>query len=132
MSTLDSREKESTCLKLLNDSAKKVSNTPTNLRLVADIISSVQSLNRVPFFATPWTEACQASLSITNSQCLLKLMSIESVMPQGQGLWVRQTWVCLVLQTWVLHKSSWWRSPLTPPKSCQNVHRTGEIDSWRT
>ena len=31
-------------------------------------------------FATPWTEACQASLSITNSQSLLKLMSIESVM----------------------------------------------------
>ena len=46
-------------------------------------ISSVQSLNRVPFFATPWTEACQASLSITNSQCLLKLMSIESVMPSN-------------------------------------------------
>ena len=80
MSTLDPREKQSTCLKLLNDSAKKVSNTPTNLRLVADIISSVQSLSRVPLFATPWTEACQASLSITNSQCLLKLMSIESVM----------------------------------------------------
>ena len=32
-------------------------------------------------FATPWTAACQASLSITNSQSLLKLMSIESVMP---------------------------------------------------
>ena len=45
--------------------------------------SSVQSLSRVPFFATPWTEACQASLSITNSQCLLKLMSIESVMPSN-------------------------------------------------
>ena len=39
--------------------------------------SSVQSLSRVRFFATPWTAACQASLSITNS---LKLMSIESVM----------------------------------------------------
>ena len=83
MSTLDPREKESTGIKLLNDSAKKVSNTPTNLRLVADIISSVQSLNRVPFFATPWTEACQASLSITNSWSLLRLMSIESVMPSN-------------------------------------------------
>ena len=42
--------------------------------------SSVQSLNRVQLFATPWTAACQASLSITNSQSLLKLMSNESVM----------------------------------------------------
>ena len=41
--------------------------------------SSVQSLSRVQLFATPWTAAHQASLSITNSQSLLKLMSIESV-----------------------------------------------------
>ena len=41
----------------------------------------VRSLRRVQLFATPWTVACQASLSITNSQSLLKLMSIESVMP---------------------------------------------------
>ena len=45
--------------------------------------SSVQSLSRVRLFATPWTTACQASLSITNSQSLLKLMSIESVMPSS-------------------------------------------------
>ena len=44
------------------------------------IFSSVQSLSRVRLFATPWTAACQASLSITNSRSLLKLMSIESVM----------------------------------------------------
>ena len=44
-------------------------------------ISSVQSLSRVRLFVTPWTAACQASLSFTNSQSLLKLMSIESVMP---------------------------------------------------
>ena len=43
--------------------------------------SSVQSLSCVQLFVTPWTAACQASLSITNSQSLLKLMSIESVMP---------------------------------------------------
>ena len=42
--------------------------------------SSVQSLSRVQLFATPWTAACQASLPITNSQSLLKLMSIEWVM----------------------------------------------------
>ena len=43
--------------------------------------SSVQSLSHVHLFATPWTAAHLASLSITNSQSLLKLMSIESVMP---------------------------------------------------
>ena len=45
--------------------------------------SSVQSLSHVWLFATPWTAACQASLSITNSQSLLKIMSIESVMPSN-------------------------------------------------
>ena len=44
---------------------------------------SVQLLSRVRLFATPWTAAHQASLSITNSQRLLKLMSIESVMPSN-------------------------------------------------
>ena len=43
--------------------------------------SAVQSLSRVQLFVTPWTTARQASLSITNSQSLLKLLSIESVMP---------------------------------------------------
>ena len=49
--------------------------TVENLRL-----SSVQLLSRVRLFATPWAPACQASLSITNSQSLPELMSIESVM----------------------------------------------------
>ena len=44
---------------------------------------SVQSLIRVRFFATPWTAARQASLSITNSLSPPKLMSIESVMPSN-------------------------------------------------
>ena len=46
-------------------------------------ISSVQSLSRVQLFATPWSKACQAPLSITNSRRLLKLVSIESVMPSN-------------------------------------------------
>ena len=45
--------------------------------------TSVQLLSPVPFFATPWTAAYQAFLSITNSQRLPKLMSIESVMPSN-------------------------------------------------
>ena len=48
--------------------------------------SSLQSLSRVWLFATPWTAAFQASLSITNSQSLLKLMSIESVTPSNHLL----------------------------------------------
>ena len=45
--------------------------------------SSVQSLSHIQLFVTPWTVARQASLPITNSQSLLKLMSIESVMPSN-------------------------------------------------
>ena len=45
--------------------------------------SSVQSLSRVQLFVTPWTAACQASLSIANSRSLPKLMSIESVVPSN-------------------------------------------------
>ena len=45
--------------------------------------SSVQSLSRVRLFVTPWTVARQTSLSITNSWSLLKLMTIESVMPSN-------------------------------------------------
>ena len=45
--------------------------------------SSVQSFSHVPLFATPWTAACQVPLPITNSRSLLKLMSIELVMPSN-------------------------------------------------
>ena len=45
--------------------------------------NSIQSFSHVQLFATPWTAACQASLSITISQILLRLMSIESVMPSN-------------------------------------------------
>ena len=52
---------------------------PTSLRTVQ--FSLVQSLSHVWLFVTPWTAVHQASLSITNSRSLLKLMSIQSVMP---------------------------------------------------
>ena len=51
--------------------------------------SSVQSLSRVQLFETLWTAACQASLSITNSQSLPKLKSIELVMPSQVALLVK-------------------------------------------
>ena len=47
---------------------------------------------------------------------------VNNCLPQGQGLWVQQTWVC--------HKPSWRRSPLTPSHNCQNLHRTGDLGSW--
>ena len=47
------------------------------------LVSSVQPLSRVQLFATPWTAACQAFLSITNSQSLPKPRSIKSVMPSN-------------------------------------------------
>ena len=52
-------------------------------------LSSVQLLSHVWLFATPWIAACQASLSITNSQSLLKLMSIELVMPSSHFILCR-------------------------------------------
>ena len=56
---------------------------PTLASLFSVQFSSVQPLNPVRLFATPWIAARQASLSITNPQSLLKPMSIESVMPSN-------------------------------------------------
>ena len=54
-----------------------------DMKLIRLNFSSVQSLSCVQLFATPWTAARQASMSITNSQSLLKFMPIESVMPSS-------------------------------------------------
>ena len=56
---------------------------PLSLGFSSVQFSSVQLLRHVQLFATPWTAAGQTSLSITNSQSLLKLMSIEFVMPSS-------------------------------------------------
>ena len=58
-------------------------------------LSSVQSLSHVQVFVTPWTAAHQASLSITNSQSLLKLMSLKSVMPSNHLITVVPFSSCL-------------------------------------
>ena len=47
------------------------------------LFSSIQSLSCVRLFVTPWTAACQVSLSITKARSLLKLTSVESVMPSN-------------------------------------------------
>ena len=54
-----------------------------NKLIMESSVSSGQSLSCVRLFAIPWTAACQASLSISNSQSLLKLMSIKLVMPSN-------------------------------------------------
>ena len=69
------------CEKLLGHFLKLV--CYSSCLIVYYTFSSVQSLSRVQLFVTPWISACQASLSITNSRSLLKLMSIESVMPSS-------------------------------------------------
>ena len=61
--------------------------------------SSVQSLSHVWFFATPWPAACQASLSFTNSRSLLKLMSIESVIPSNHLILCRPLLLLLSIFT---------------------------------
>ena len=65
-----------------------VSTNSTSLRKapacsLSDQIRSDQSLSHVRLFATPWIAACQASLSITNSQSSPRLMSVKSVMPSS-------------------------------------------------
>ena len=57
--------------------------------LMQSVSQSVQLLSRVRLFVTPWTAVHQASPSITNSQSLLKLMSIESVMPSNHLIFCR-------------------------------------------
>ena len=54
-----------------------------NTYICSGKFSSVQSLSRVRLFVNPWIAACQASLSITNSQSSLKLLCVESVMPSS-------------------------------------------------
>ena len=76
---------------LLHWQAGSLPLTPPGKPLCSYQFSSVQSLSRVWLFATPWIAARQASLSITNSWSLLKLTSIESVMPSSHLI------LCLLL-----------------------------------
>ena len=85
---------------------------------------SVQLLSRVRLFATPWTAALQASLSIANSRSSLKLRSIESVMPSNHLILCRPLLllpsifpsirgftnesVCFLLVTWMDAKACGW------------------------
>ena len=65
-----------------------------HINILIGIFRSDQSLNRVWLFATPWITTRQASLSITNSQSSLRLMSIESVMPSSHLILCRPLSSC--------------------------------------
>ena len=64
-------------------------------RLSVKSLSSVQLLSRFWLFVTPWTAARQASLSITNSRSLLKLMTIELVMPSHASWRIKRNITCI-------------------------------------
>ena len=69
---------------------------PAELNFISNLeLSSIQSLSRVWLFATPWTATRQTSLSITNSQSLLKLTSMESVMPSNHLILCRPLLILL-------------------------------------
>ena len=74
----------------------KITHWRKNIFLVSQVyqFSSVQSLTHVRLFVTPWIAACQAFLSITNCQSLLKLMSIELVMPSSHLILCRPLLLC--------------------------------------
>ena len=67
----------------MNSRFYKISNKQHIKNTALEGVAAAQSHGRVQLFVTPWTAACQASLSITNSQSLRKLMSIKSVMPSN-------------------------------------------------
>ena len=79
------------CLTLLNIREMRIKNhNEISFHTARIQFSSVQLLSHVQLFATPWITARQASLSITNSWSLLKLMSIESVMPSSHLILCRR------------------------------------------
>ena len=77
-------------------------------RLSTEQFSSVWSLSLVWLSVAPWTAACQASLSITNCQSLLKLMSIKSVMPSNHlMLWRIELSIWMVQSEELKHWGEW-------------------------
>ena len=72
----------------------------------------------------PTTQFSGCATTAPSKICHMSPLEVRVRSSLPQGLWVQQTWV------W--HKPSWRRSPLTPPESRQDSHRTRETDSWRT
>ena len=88
-------------------------------------VQSVQSLNSVWLFVTPWTAAHQASLSITNSRSLLKLMSIESVMPSNHLILCHPLLlpsIFLSIRVFSIESALWFRWPRYWSFSISNIY----------
>ena len=100
--------------------------------------SSIQSFSCVQLFATPWTAACQVSLSVTNSWSLLKLMSIKSVMPSNHLIFCPPVSSCL--QSFPVSGSFRWIRSLhqvakilelqLQHQSFQWIFRTDFLEDW--
>ena len=86
------------------------------LRSAVNQLGSVQLLSCVRLFATPWTTASQASLSVTNSQSLLRLMFTESVMPSNHLILIN--YMCRYILFPVGLPSA---TPTRPTKSSQSI-----------
>ena len=86
----------------------KISVTIIFNNLCVHYIVIVQSPSCVRLFATPWTAACQACLSFTISQSLLKLMSSESVMPSNQLVLCHPFSSCLQSFPWRVCLKGFW------------------------
>ena len=91
--------------------------------------SSVQWLSSVHLFATPWTTARQASLSITNFQSLLKLMSIESVMPSSHLILCRPLFLLPPTPPSIRDKKALLSNQC---KEIEEKNRMGKTDKSRT
>ena len=94
-------------------------------------ISSVQLLSCVRLFMTQWTAARQASLSITNSQSLLKLMSIELVMSSNHLILCISIYLSIYLYISISNRASWWLSGKESECNAGSPIRYGYIQIYR-
>ena len=90
---------------------------------------SVQLLSHVQLLVTPWTAARQASLSITNSRSLLRLMSIESEMPSNHLILCETTLTYNYCQL-VICSPILWKKQISPFLCCQ-CYRFSLVTPWR-
>ena len=84
------------CLPLCHPMNRNTPGLPIHHQLPEFTQTHVHQVSHASLFATPWTAACQASLSITNSRSLLKLTSIKSVMPSNHIILSRPLLLLLI------------------------------------
>ena len=117
--------------------ANKIKDTCLNGLSNKKRISSVQLLSHVWLFETPWAVACQASLSITNSQSFLKLMSFESVMASNYFILCRPLLLppsifpsIVIFSNESFLPIKWLKYWSSKHLSFQWIFRTGILEDW--